>query len=288
MKIKKITKTLILTSLFAVMLASCGTNTVVNEEKLQKVNTSAKRQEIKEGIIEENEEMPNLTINGSIKSETQVDLLGDPMTTKVDASISGLIAGNNVSLELKSNVEISALERTVTSKSNNKINIQDNKVFLSAKTSAVEGNNKKETSIAYSYTLDEKVNELLNLDFSGLFEAADASEELEPLGFYEMGSKYVLSVNQALLDDEVGVSEENEASFSFYLVFNKNYKFEAIELSAIVNVEEVMDSKSYTKTNMSFVAKRTNKKYKSLTTSEIAGYTPLGEDFDISDLFPFI
>lgn len=288
MKIKKITKTLILTSLFAVMLASCGTNTVVNEEKLQKVNTSAKRQEIKEGIIEENEEMPNLTINGSIKSETQVDLLGDPMTTKVDASISGLIAGNNVSLEIKSNLETSMFERTVTSKSNNKINIQDNKVFLSAKTSAVEGNNKKETSIAYSYTLDEKVNELLNLDFSGLFEAADASEELEPLGFYEMGSKYVLSVNQALLDDEVGVSEENEASFSFYLVFNKNYKFEAIELSAIVNVEEVMDSKSYTKTNMSFVAKRTNKKYKSLTTSEIAGYTPLGEDFDISDLFPFI
>lgn len=288
MKIKKITKTLILTSLFAVMLASCGKNTVVNEEKLQKVNTSAKRQEIKEGIIEENEEMPNLTINGSIKSETQVDLLGDPMTTKVDASISGLIAGNNVSLEIKSNLETSMFERTVTSKSNNKINIQDNKVFLSAKTSAVEGNNKKETSIAYSYTLDEKVNELLNLDFSGLFEAADASEELEPLGFYEMGSKYVLSVNQALLDDEVGVSEENEASFSFYLVFNKNYKFEAIELSAIVNVEEVMDSKSYTKTNMSFVAKRTNKKYKSLTTSEIAGYTPLGEDFDISDLFPFI
>lgn len=288
MKLKKITKTLILTSLFAVMLASCGTNTVVNEEKLQKVNTSAKRQEIKEGIIEENEEMPNLTINGSIKSETQVDLLGDPMTTKVDASISGLIAGNNVSLEIKSNLETSMFERTVTSKSNNKINIQDNKVFLSAKTSAVEGNNKKETSIAYSYTLDEKVNELLNLDFSGLFEAADASEELEPLGFYEMGSKYVLSVNQALLDDEVGVSEENEASFSFYLVFNKNYKFEAIELSAIVNVEEVMDSKSYTKTNMSFVAKRTNKKYKSLTTSEIAGYTPLGEDFDISDLFPFI
>lgn len=288
MKIKKITKTLILTSLFAVMLASCGTNTVVNEEKLQKVNTSAKRQEIKEGIIEENEEMPNLTINGSIKSENQVDLLGNPMTTKVDASISGLIAGNNVSLEIKSNLETSMFERTVTSKSNNKINIQDNKVFLSAKTSAVEGNNKKETSIAYSYTLDEKVNELLNLDFSGLFEAADASEELEPLGFYEMGSKYVLSVNQALLDDEVGVSEENEASFSFYLVFNKNYKFEAIELSAIVNVEEVMDSKSYTKTNMSFVAKRTNKKYKSLTTSEIAGYTPLGEDFDISDLFPFI
>ena len=288
MKIKKITKTLILTSLFAVMLASCGTNTVVNEEKLQKVNTSAKRQEIKEGIIEENEEMPNLTNNGSIKSETQVDLLGDPMTTKVDASISGLIAGNNVSLEIKSNLETSMFERTVTSKSNNKINIQDNKVFLSAKTSAVEGNNKKETSIAYSYTLDEKVNELLNLDFSGLFEAADASEELEPLGFYEMGSKYVLSVNQALLDDEVGVSEENEASFSFYLVFNKNYKFEAIELSAIVNVEEVMDSKSYTKTNMSFVAKRTNKKYKSLTTSEIEGYTPLGEDFDISDLFPFI
>ena len=288
MKIKKITKTLILTSLFGIMLASCGTNTVVNEEKLQKVNTSAKRQEIKEGIIEENEEMPNLTINGSIKSETQVDLLGDPMTTKVDASISGLIAGNNVSLEIKSNLETSMFERTVTSKSNNKINIQDNKVFLSAKTSAVEGNNKKETSIAYSYTLDEKVNELLNLDFSGLFEAADASEELEPLGFYEMGSKYVLSVNQALLDDEVGVSEENEASFSFYLVFNKNYKFEAIELSAIVNVEEVMDSKSYTKTNMSFVAKRTNKKYKSLTTSEIEGYTPLGEDFDISDLFPFI
>lgn len=288
MKLKKITKTLILTSLFGIMLASCGTNTVVNEEKLQKVNTSAKRQEIRDGIIEENEEMPNLTINGSIKSENQVDLLGNPMTTKVDASISGLIAGNNVSLELKSNVEISALERTATSKSNNKINIQDNKVFLSAKTSAVEGNNKKETSIAYSYTLDEKVNELLNLDFSGLFEAADASEELEPLGFYEMGSKYVLSVNQALLDDEVGVSEENEASFSFYLVFNKNYKFEAIELSAIVNVEEVMDSKSYTKTNMSFVAKRTNKKYKSLTTSEIAGYTPLGEDFDISDLFPFI
>lgn len=288
MKLKKITKTLILTSLFGIMLASCGTNTVVNEEKLQKVNTSAKRQEIRDGIIEENEEMPNLTINGSIKSETQVDLLGDPMTTKVDASISGLIAGNNVSLELKINVEISALERTATSKSNNKINIQDNKVFLSAKTSAVEGNNKKETSTAYSFTLDEKVNELLNLDFSGLFEAADASEELEPLGFYEMGSKYVLSVNQALLDDEVGVSEENEASFSFYLVFNKNYKFEAIELSAIVNVEEVMDSKSYTKTNMSFVAKRTNKKYKSLTTSEIAGYTPLGEDFDISDLFPFI
>ena len=288
MKIKKITKTLILTSLFGIMLASCGTNTVVNEEKLQKVNTSAKRQEIRDGIIEENEEMPNLTINGSIKSENQVDLLGNPMTTKVDASISGLIAGNNVSLELKSNVEISALERTVTSKSNNKINIQDNKVFLSAKTSAVEGNNKKETSIAYSYTLDEKVNELLNLDFSGLFEAADASEELEPLGFYQMGSKYVLSVNEALLDDEVDVSEENEASFSFYLVFNKNYKFEAIELSAIVNVEEVMDSKSYTKTNMSFVAKRTNKKYKSLTTSEIEGFTPLGEDFDISDLFPFI
>ena len=288
MKLKKITKTLILTSLFGIMLASCGTNTVVNEEKLQKVNTSAKRQEIKEGIIEENEEMPNLTINGSIKSENQVDLLGNPMTTKVDASISGLIAGNNVSLELKSNVEISALERTATSKSNNKSNIQDNKVFLSAKTSAVEGNNKKETSIAYSYTLDEKVNELLNLDFSGLFEAADASEELEPLGFYQMGSKYVLSVNEALLDDEVDVSEENEASFSFYLVFNKNYKFEAIELSAIVNVEEVMDSKSYTKTNMSFVAKRTNKKYKSLTTSEIEGFTPLGEDFDISDLFPFI
>lgn len=288
MKIKKITKTLILTSLFGIMLASCGTNTVVNEEKLQKVNTSAKRQEIRDGIIEENEEMPNLTINGSIKSENQVDLLGNPMTTKVDASISGLIAGNNVSLELKSNVEISALERTATSKSNNKINIQDNKVFLSAKTSAVEGNNKKETSTAYSFTLDEKVNELLNLDFSGLFEAADASEELEPLGFYQMGSKYVLSVNEALLDDEVDVSEENEASFSFYLVFNKNYKFEAIELSAIVNVEEVMDSKSYTKTNMSFVAKRTNEKYKSLTTSEIAGYTPLGEDFDISDLFPFI
>lgn len=288
MKLKKITKTLILTSLFGIMLASCGTNTVVNEEKLQKVNTSAKRQEIRDGIIEENEEMPNLTINGSIKSENQVDLLGNPMTTKVDASISGLIAGNNVSLELKSNVEISALERTATSKSNNKINIQDNKVFLSAKTSAVEGNNKKETSTAYSFTLDEKVNELLNLDFSGLFEAADASEELEPLGFYQMGSKYVLSVNEALLDDEVDVSEENEASFSFYLVFNKNYKFEAIELSAIVNVEEVMDSKSYTKTNMSFVAKRTNEKYKSLTTSEIAGYTPLGEDFDISDLFPFI
>lgn len=288
MKIKKITKTLILTSLFGIMLASCGTNTVVNEEKLQKVNTSAKRQEIRDGIIEENEEMPNLTINGSIKSENQVDLLGNPMTTKVDASISGLIAGNNVSLELKSNVEISALERTATSKSNNKINIQDNKVFLSAKTSAVEGNNKKETSTAYSFTLDEKVNELLNLDFSGLFEAADASEELEPLGFYQMGSKYVLSVNEALLDDEVDVSEENEASFSFYLVFNKNYKFEAIELSAIVNVEEVMDSKSYTKTNMSFVAKRTNEKYKSLTTSEIEGYTPLGEDFDISDLFPFI
>ncbi len=288
MKLKKITKTLILTSLFGIMLASCGTNTVVNEEKLQKVNTSAKRQEIRDGIIEENEEMPNLTINGSIKSENQVDLLGNPMTTKVDASISGLIAGNNVSLELKSNVEISALERTATSKSNNKINIQDNKVFLSAKTSAVEGNNKKETSTAYSFTLDEKVNELLNLDFSGLFEAADASEELEPLGFYQMGSKYVLSVNEALLDDEVDVSEENEASFSFYLVFNKNYKFEAIELSAIVNVEEVMDSKSYTKTNMSFVAKRTNEKYKSLTTSEIEGYTPLGEDFDISDLFPFI
>ena len=74
MKLKKITKTLILTSLFGIMLASCGTNTVVNEEKLQKVNTSAKRQEIKEGIIEENEEMPNLTINGSIKSETQVEI----------------------------------------------------------------------------------------------------------------------------------------------------------------------------------------------------------------------